>query len=68
MVAIVGAAHSVVPADIELLLGGLAHAVELIFMEHDLLQAHCNAVGAPQAKATIAVVGNALGGAAAGNQ
>ena len=37
-------------------------------MVHDLLQAHCNAVGALQAKETIAVVGNALGGAAAGNQ
>ena len=54
MVAIVGTAHSVVPADIDLLLGGLAHTVEIIFMVHDLLQAHCNAVGALQAKKTIA--------------
>ena len=68
MVAIVGTAHSVVPADIDLLLGGLAHTVEIIFMVHDLLQAHCNAVGALQAKKTIAIVGNALGGAAAGHQ
>ena len=37
-------------------------------MVHDLLQAHCNVVGALQAKKTIAIVGNALGGAAAGHQ